>query len=107
MAQIGFVPANTSAGVEVSEETVQEVEQAYEFLRNNPDQKGYAKFADKDEKNGWLRQVKAYTKGREAGALSFRLLPDKAKALDSDVEIYFRITADLEANGARNDVTHA
>jgi hypothetical protein len=106
MAVIGFVAASTTAGVEVSEETINDVETAYEFLRTHPDQKGHAKFDSKEERLGWVRQVKAYTKGREEGALSFRLLPDKAKTLGPD-EFYFRLTADLPANGARSDVTHA
>lgn len=106
MATIGFVEAATTSGVEVSEETVAEVEQAYEYLRTNPNKKGHAKFADKAEKLSWLRQVRAYCQGREQGALTFRLLPDKAKTLP-ETEIYFRITANLEANGARTDVSHA
>jgi len=106
MATIGFVEAATTSGVEVSEETVAEVEQAYEYLRTNPAKKGHAKFADKAEKLAWLREVRAYCAGRDEGVLSFRLLPDKSKTLP-ETEFYFRITANLEANGARSDVTHA
>jgi hypothetical protein len=105
MASISFVAA-ASSGVEVSEETVEEVEETYAYLNANPNQKAQAKFATVAEKNSWLRQVRAYCLGREAGALSFRLLPDKAKALP-ETEIYFRLTANLPANGARNDVTHS
>jgi hypothetical protein len=105
VATITFVPA-ASSGVEVTEEVVEEVEAAYAYMTANPNFKGQAKFGSVSEKNSWLRQVKAYTAGREAGALKFRLLPDKAKVL-SDTEFYFRITADLQANGARTDVQHA
>jgi hypothetical protein len=105
MATISFVPA-ASSGVEVSDEVVQEVEETYAFLTANPNQKAQAKFGSVNEKNSWLRQVRAYAAGREGGALKFRLLPDKANALP-DTEIYFRLTADLPANGARNDIKHA
>jgi hypothetical protein len=105
MATLTFVPA-ASSGVEVSEEVVKEIEDSYEFLRTHPDMKGQAKFATRDERLAWLRQVRAYCAGREEGKLTFRLLPDKGKAL-AENEFYFRVTADLPGNGARNDITHA
>jgi hypothetical protein len=102
MPRITFAPT-ASSYIEVSDETVKDVEDTYNFLRQNDGQKAFAEFDTKEEKLSWTRQVRAYTATREAGALSFRILPDKAKALNSDLQMYFRITADLPANGSRGE----
>lgn len=50
--------------------------------------------------NVWANQASVYFKTREAGALRFRQLPSKGLP---KYQRRFQITADLEANGKRND----
>jgi hypothetical protein len=100
MGTISFVPAATPGTVEVSEEVVQDIETAYAYLKDHPNEKALYKGASKEEKLSFTRQARAYAAAREAGALSFRVLPDRSKSL-ADNEMYFRLNADLPANGNR------
>jgi|HubBroStandDraft_3_1064219.scaffolds.fasta_scaffold1329920_1 hypothetical protein len=98
-SKIGFVDA-TSGVIEVSQEVIDDVEGAYAYLADNPNKKALYEGESKEEKLSWIRQARAYAASREAGALSFRILPDKAKTL-GDNQMYFRLTADLPTNGQR------
>lgn len=96
---IKFVDASTTY-VEVSEETIEDVEQSYEYLRENPGKKGLAEFDSMDERRAWLKEARAYVKDRAQGTLTLRLLPGKGLP---ETSFYFSLkpeAEDIAANGA-------
>ena len=106
--KIGHVPSpkpGQGATLTIPQEVKDEVDELYDFLRQNPTEEGYAEFEGVDEATAvkelkeWTRQVRAYCLSREAGALKFRQLPSKHLP---PTAIRFTITADIPANAERN-----
>lgn len=91
-------PKPGQASVEVPQQVKDDIEAIYAHLRENPGTEGFATFDTAEEVPTWLRQARAYTTTREAGALKFRQLPSKHLPTN---QIRFSLTADLPANGER------
>jgi len=91
--------ATATSTVDVPEDVKKDVEAAFKQLKANPGTELHLAFGDEDERLLWVKQARAYTQTREAGALRLRVLPSKNLP---DNEMRLNITDDLEKNGERN-----
>lgn len=87
--------AGTASAPEIPQDVKDDVEAIYAHLTANPDQEGFAEFANNAEREQFHKQAMAYCRTRAAGALKFRKLNSKNLPVN---QMRFQITADLPAN---------
>jgi hypothetical protein len=97
-----FIPGNASGSLipleQIPQDVMDDMEEAYQLL-SQADGRIRVEFDTKDEKAAFSRQAQSYCAQRPSGKLKFRWSPSKDLP-NKDTFGDFRVTVDLEANGA-------
>jgi hypothetical protein len=89
-----------SSLADIPQDVKDDVDEAYGYLTDHADQEGFAEFETEAERKRWIADVRGYCASREAGVLTFRILPSKNLPV---TQVRFGLTANLPGNAAQNN----
>lgn len=94
-------PGQASAA-NVPQEVKDIIDEQYAYLRTHENDEGFGEFDSTDERADFVKNARAYCETREAGLLTFRILPSKNLPA---TQIRFSLKANLPANAAMQNGT--